>query len=68
MIAIELVVMAEGLEYQRPLRSGTGVEAMYAQVRAAVAPLTADRSPAPDIARVDAMIRGGPTPTDRRPA
>jgi histidine ammonia-lyase len=57
-IAIELLVMAEGLEYQRPLRSGAGVEALHAEVRRHVPRLTSDRPPAPDIAAIAAMIRG----------
>jgi histidine ammonia-lyase len=57
-VAIELLVMAEGLEYQRPLRSGAGVEALHAEVRRAVPRLAADRPPAPDIAAISAMIRG----------
>jgi histidine ammonia-lyase len=57
-VAIELLVMAEGLEYQRPLRSGAGVEALHAEVRRAVPRLAADRPPAPDIAAIAAMIRG----------
>jgi histidine ammonia-lyase len=57
-VAIELLVMAEGLEAQRPLRSGAGVEALHAEVRARAPRLAGDRSPAPDIAAVAAMVRG----------
>jgi histidine ammonia-lyase len=57
-VAIELLVMSEGLEYQRPLRSGAGVEALHAEVRRHVPRLTADRPPAPDIAAIAAMVRG----------
>jgi histidine ammonia-lyase len=57
-VAIELLVMAEGLEYQRPLRSGAGVEALHAEVRRHVPRLTSDRPPAPDIAAIAAMVRG----------
>jgi histidine ammonia-lyase len=57
-IAIELLVMAEGLEAQRPLRSGAGVEALHAEVRARVPRLAGDRPPAGDIAAVGAAIRG----------
>jgi histidine ammonia-lyase len=58
-VAIELLCASEALEYQRPLRSGPGVERTYATVREVVAPLTEDRSPAPDIAALDALIRAG---------
>ena len=57
-IAVELVVMAEGLDYQRPLKSGAGVEALHAAVRGRVARMTADRSPAADIAAASALIAG----------
>jgi histidine ammonia-lyase len=58
-IAIELLVMAEAMEYQRPLRSGAGVERTYAAVRSAVPRLTEDRPPAPDIAAIAQLIRSG---------
>ena len=58
-IAIELLVMAEAMEYQRPLRSGDGVERTYEQVRSVVGRLEADRPPAPDIAAIAARIRAG---------
>jgi histidine ammonia-lyase len=55
-IAIELLCAAQALEQHRPLRSGRGVEAAYDLVRARVAALTADRSPAPDIAALAELI------------
>jgi len=58
-VAIELLVMAEALEYQRPLRSGDGVEAAHDVVRRAVPRLTEDRPPAPDIAAIADLIAGG---------
>lgn len=58
-IAIELLVMAEAMEYQRPLTSGGGVERAYKTVRSVVPPLTADRPPAPDIAAIAELIRSG---------
>jgi len=57
-VAIELLVMAEGLEAQRPLRSGAGVEALHAEVRARVPRLASDRPPAGDIAAIATSIRG----------
>jgi histidine ammonia-lyase len=58
-VAIELLIMAEALEYQRPLRSGAGVERTHAVVRGAVERLVADRPLAPDIAEVAGLIRRG---------
>jgi histidine ammonia-lyase len=55
-VAIELLCGAQGLEYQRPLRSGDGVEAAYERIRRQVPPLAADRSLAPDIAAITAMV------------
>ena len=56
-IAIELYVMTQALEAQRPLRSGAGVEAMHALVRSRVKPLSGDRSPAPDLAAIIELIQ-----------
>lgn len=57
-VAIELLVMAEGLEAQRPLRSGAGVEALHAAIRARVPRLAGDRPPAADIAALGGLVRG----------
>ncbi len=56
-IAAELLVMSEAMEYQRPLRSGEAVERVYATVRRVVPKLTADRPPAPDLAAIVLLIR-----------
>ncbi len=58
-VAIELLCAAEALEYQRPLRSGAGVETAHATVREVVSRRTADRPPAPDIAAIAALVRAG---------
>jgi histidine ammonia-lyase len=58
-IAIELLVMSEALESQRPLKSGAGVERTFATVRGSVPKLERDRPPAPDIARIEGLIRDG---------
>jgi histidine ammonia-lyase len=58
-VAIELLCAAEALEYQRPLRSGAGVERAFATVREVVSRRTADRPPAPDVAALAALIRQG---------
>ncbi len=59
LVAIELLVAAEGLEHRRPLKSGTGVENAFATVRKFAPPLTQDRPLASDIARVAKAIRRG---------
>jgi histidine ammonia-lyase len=58
-IAIELLCSAEALEYQRPLRSGDGVERTHELVRSRVPRLTQDRPPAPDIAKLVHLIKQG---------
>ena len=58
-IAIELLVMAEAMEYQRPLQSGAGVERTHELVRSVVPRLTEDRPPAPDIAAIANLIKEG---------
>jgi histidine ammonia-lyase len=58
-IAIELLVMTEAMEHQRPLRSGNGVEETVRRVREVVTPLTQDRPPSPDIARIAELIAAG---------
>lgn len=58
-LSIELIAAAEALEYRRPLRSSTAVEAAHAIIRTLVTPSQGDRSPAPDIARLgDALAAG----------
>ena len=64
-IACELLVMAEAMEYQRPLRSGDGVERVYAAVRRVVPRLTADRPTATDITAIAGLIRNGTLSTPR---
>jgi histidine ammonia-lyase len=58
-VAIELLCAAEALEYQRPMRSGNGVEAAHATVREVVAKRTADRPPSEDIAALEGLILSG---------
>jgi histidine ammonia-lyase len=58
-VAIELLCAAEALEYQRPLRSGAGVEQAFDCVRSAVSRRTADRPPAPDILAIERLIARG---------
>lgn len=58
-VAIELLCAAEALEYQRPLRSGAGIEAAFAAVREVVPKRTRDRPPAPDIRAISGLIAAG---------
>jgi histidine ammonia-lyase len=58
-VACELLVMAEALDHQRPLRSGPGVERTHEIVRQAVPPLVADRPPSPDIRSLEMVIDDG---------
>jgi histidine ammonia-lyase len=58
-VAIELLCAAEALEYQRPLRSGPGVEQAHQAVRRVVSRRTADRPPAPDIRALEELIAAG---------
>lgn len=58
-VSIELLCAAEALEYQRPLRSGAGVEQAHATVRQTVSRRTEDRPPAPDIAALEALVLSG---------
>ena len=58
-LAIEILVMTEAMEHQRPLRSGEGVEQVIQRVREVVPPLTQDRTPSPDIALIAQLIESG---------
>jgi histidine ammonia-lyase len=59
LLAIELLAAAEGLEHRRPLKSGAGVERVFAIVRKLAPPLTQDRPLANDIGRVAEALRRG---------
>ena len=58
-VAIELLVMAQAIEHQRPHLSGAVVEEAHRKIRERVPALTADRTPAPDIRTVEIMIGEG---------
>ena len=58
-VAMELLVMAEAQEYQRPMRTGAKLERAHEIIRSVVPRLTEDRPPAPDIAAITALIRDG---------
>jgi histidine ammonia-lyase len=61
-VAIELLVAAEGLEHQRPHRSSNLIEEAHAAVRQIALPLTCDRPPSPDIEQISALIAQGGLP------
>ncbi len=56
-IAAELLCSAEGIEAHRPHRSGDRVEGAIETIRTVVPPLTEDRSPSPDIAAIEQLIK-----------
>ncbi len=58
-VAIELLVMAQAMEHQRPLNSGPAVEATHAAIRERIQPLGEDRSPSQDIESLSKMIESG---------
>jgi histidine ammonia-lyase len=58
-LALELLVAAQALEFLRPLRPGAGVLRARDVLRQAVPPLHRDRVLAPDVDRVLALVRGG---------
>jgi histidine ammonia-lyase len=59
LVAIELLVAAEGLEYRAPLKPGKGVKAAWAAVRELAPRLTEDRSLSKDVEAVAAAVREG---------
>lgn len=61
-VAGELLIAAQGLEYRRPLTSSPPVEAAHAAIRAVAEPLDGDRSPAMDLAAVRALMDRGQLP------
>ena len=61
-VAAELLCGAQGVELLRPLTPGRGVARLLATIRApgsGVEPLGADRSPAPDLARLANLVAEG---------
>lgn len=58
-VAIELLVSAEAIEYQRPMKSGPGVERAHALIRSYVPMLERDRSPSPDIESLKLLVNAG---------
>lgn len=58
-IGIEALAAAEALEHRRPLTSSALLEAAHATIRTRIAPLTADRFLAPDIAAATTLVEQG---------
>lgn len=58
-VAIEMLVAAQGLDFLRPLTPGAGVRAAYQAIRSEVPHLEEDRVPADDIQTVYQMLLCG---------
>jgi histidine ammonia-lyase len=58
-LAIELMIAAQGLEFRAPLKAAVRVEAARVQVRKSVSPLREDRVLSGDIERLAAAIQSG---------
>jgi histidine ammonia-lyase len=58
-IAVEILCAVQGIEYRAPLRPAPGTGALVGLVREHVPPLTEDRSLAPEIETVSALIDEG---------
>jgi histidine ammonia-lyase len=58
-IAIELLLAAQGLDFRAPLRPGRGVERALALVRSVAPTLVEDRPPSPDIEALAHAVRAG---------
>jgi histidine ammonia-lyase len=58
-IAFELLIAAQALEFLRPLRPGRGVRLAYDRIRARVPALAQDRELGPDIRALEALVRDG---------
>lgn len=58
-LAIEMLLAAQGLDYRAPLRPSSAVEAAHRKVRGLVLHLGEDRAPAPDIVAIAEAIREG---------
>lgn len=58
-IAIELLLAAQGLDFRAPLKPGRGVAEAHAAVRGVVPTLRDDRPPSPDIEALATALRDG---------
>jgi histidine ammonia-lyase len=58
-VALEWLAAAQGIEFHRPLKSSSALEAAHALLRQAVPALDEDRHFAPDIEAACALVRSG---------
>jgi histidine ammonia-lyase len=58
-VGIELLAAAQGIDFHRPSRSSARLEAVHADIRAAVPFYAADRYFAPDIEAAQALVTSG---------
>ena len=58
-LAVEILCACQAIDLLAPLTSSTPLMNVHAEVRRAVPTLNDDRSPAPDLAAIAQMIRGG---------
>ena len=58
-VGIEWLCAAQALEFRRPLRSSSALEALHARLRSRVARLEVDRLMAPDIEAATALVEAG---------
>jgi histidine ammonia-lyase len=58
-LGIELLAAAQGIEFLRPLKSSTALEAVHALLRKDVPAHNVDRYLAPDMAHATTMVRNG---------
>jgi histidine ammonia-lyase len=58
-LGIEALAAAQGIEFQRPMRSSPALEAAHALLREHCAALNEDRYLAPDIERATALVHSG---------
>lgn len=56
-LAIELMLAAQGLEFRRPFKSGEKIEAAHALIRSKVPKLENDRELGPDIESIGDLVR-----------
>ena len=58
-LAIEVLAAAQALDLLAPLTTSTPLQHVFAAVRSVVPTLTVDRSPAPDIEAISALVSNG---------
>lgn len=65
-LAIEMLVASQALEFRKPLKPGRGGAWLHAQVREHVAPLHVDRVLTPDIEAIAQLVSSGKLHEDAR--